>query len=305
MNLIQRIGQIVKGEELFTLEDCIRKIFGQTSFHERWRIYDAIQASGAKVLLHATASHEAFLVDTADNNMARSVFVTGDYQYATVTDALARLLEVRPGLQPDTLIDIGANIGVICIPAVARGHFSRAIAIEPTPSVCRVLRANIALNGMEKDIEVYETALSNIEGEVEFELSDDNSGDNRISVASERNAYGEASRRKITTPVRPFDALALEIDLTRSLAWIDVQGFEGFVLAGAEKIVRSRTPLVLEFWPYGLLRANCYELLRKALSHYEQFCVLGGKNPWRAISQIDVVFDQHKDATTHEDILVI
>ncbi len=32
-----------------------------------------------------------------------------------------------------SLIDIGANIGTICIPAVKCGLFDRAIAIEPEP----------------------------------------------------------------------------------------------------------------------------------------------------------------------------
>lgn len=305
MSFFERLGRAIRGEPFMTLGDCVRTLYGHGTPDERWRAYDAIHATGAGVLLQAAAARETLLIDTKDNNISRSVFVTGDYQYATMIEVLARLSEGRGGPAPDTLIDIGANIGVICIPAVARGHFARAVAIEPTPSVCRLLRANIALNGLEKAIEVRETALSNVQGEIAFETCDDNPGDNRVSVVSDKNAYGESARSKISVPVTTFDSLPCDIDPARTLVWIDVQGFEGFVLAGAKRLVSNRTPLVLEFWPYGLARAKSYELLQAALAGYEKFCVLGQAGGWRPVSEIDALFESHANSTAHDDILVI
>jgi hypothetical protein len=49
------------------------------------------------------------------------------------------------------------------------------------------------------------------------------------------------------------------------LIWSDTQGFEGHVLAGATIALRSQPPLVLEFWPHGMKRSQCYPLLKTFL----------------------------------------
>ena len=60
-----------------------------------------------------------------------------------------------------TLIDIGANIGSISIPALARGFFRNAIVFEPEIKNYRVLIANIYLNKLENKIRSINLALSN------------------------------------------------------------------------------------------------------------------------------------------------
>ena len=61
--------------------------------------------------------------------------------------------------KPEILIDIGANIGPICIPAVKRNYVKQAIAIEPGPDNARLLRANVALNSLHDRIIVHECAV--------------------------------------------------------------------------------------------------------------------------------------------------
>ena len=57
------------------------------------------------------------------------------------------------------------------------------------------------------------------------------------------------------------------------LIWMDTQGFEGYVLKGANNLLKFRMPMVLEFWPYGLKRSGCYDLLFECLvnTKYEFF----------------------------------
>ena len=38
--------------------------------------------------------------------------------------------------------------------------------------------------------------------------------------------------------------------------WIDVQGYEGYVFKGAEKIFDKSTSVVSEIWPYGIHRVG-------------------------------------------------
>jgi FkbM family methyltransferase len=305
MTLFQRIAQAFDGERRSTFEEFFEEYLLHPSAAARDRIFDAYFRSSAKVLLHARAAREQFLVESSDNVMAREIFVQGSSQFDRVAHAFD-ILKAELGIDPveRTLIDIGANIGVICVPVVARGLCKSAIAIEPTPSVCRVLRANIALNGLENAVSVYETALSDSGGFAEFELSRENSGDNRVSVKSSENVFDEDKRAKISVKMSRFDQLFEKLDLSTSVVWMDVQGFEGKVLAGATNITSAKPPLVSEFWPYGMRRAQTYELMREALSAYDRFRVLDGQSNWQQMSELDALRDS-LSGIDHVDIICV
>lgn len=297
-----------RGEELLNVDEFVDRFFVRPTAWDRWRLYDAFFKSRCGLYLHAQASEEAFFVDSSDNFMSREVYHSGASQFSTL-DAGFRLIESerRVDLKDWTLIDIGANIGVICIPAVARGMCAKAIAIEPTPKTTRLLRANIALNGLEERIVVYETALSDREGRAEFELSEDNTGDNRLSIDAAENAYGEGARRKISVTVKKFDDLFAGLNMHNCVVWLDVQGFEGFVLAGASKIALAKTPLVMEFWPYGIRRTQSLPLLLAALQSYDRFCVLSRfdeeePGTFRPISNLPKLWDA---VATREETFVL
>lgn len=278
MGLFQNVTNALRlfnKNEVYDLDQFVEKFLLQSTEWDRARLYDAISKRQTGLLLHARQSIEPFIVDTADKFMSREVFITGSSQFDTVRTAFDLISRERGAdLSDATLIDVGANIGVISIPTIARGLCARAIAIEPTPSTCRLLRANVALNGLESQFTIYQVALSDREGEALFELSDDNTGDNRLSIDAVDNAYNEASRSKIRVPLKRFDNLLPGIDATICVIWIDVQGFEGFVLAGASAVLKSKPPLVLEFWPYGMRRTKSFPLLMKALDGYDRYCVL-------------------------------
>ena len=48
---------------------------------------------------------------------------------------------------------------------------------------------------------------------------------------------------------------------------MDTQGHEGNVLSGATNIIKSRVPIITEFWPYGLKRSNGLNLFYDVLSN--------------------------------------
>jgi hypothetical protein len=50
------------------------------------------------------------------------------------------------------------------------------------------------------------------------------------------------------------------------LAWIDVQGHEGHVLAGAAGLLASAIPIACEYWPYGLKRAGGFDRFHALVS---------------------------------------
>lgn len=206
----------------------------------------------------------------------------------------------------DTLIDIGANIGTICIPAVKRGIAKRAIAIEPEPRNYRLLVANIYLNDVADKIEHYNLALGSKTNQiVTFELSTDNSGDHRVRISSENGKFSEAARQRISVKSTKFDDLIQRLDKTSCLIWMDTQGYEGHILLGADSAVNGRVPMVLEFWPYGMKRADAYASLRTAVMNYDYYYNLSEDKPTPvATSTIDSLYCRLGENGNYTDILL-
>ncbi len=72
-------------------------------------------------------------------------------------------ITVRDG---DTVVDVGANIGLFLVYLHLSNPAVRLLAFEPVPEVCDVLRQNVALFGMNADVE--ECALGASEGTCRF-----------------------------------------------------------------------------------------------------------------------------------------
>jgi hypothetical protein len=94
-------------------------------------------------------------------------------------------------------------------------------------------------------------------------MSDGNTGDYRIAGTSfENDAMRERSRRQKVIDVAPLDDFSDDFEVGKTLLWLDIQGYEGFVLAAAEKILKSGPPMVTEFWPYGMRRLDSLEVFQ-------------------------------------------
>lgn len=207
---------------------------------------------------------ETLIVSAADKAIGRSVFVNRTpYDFDKVESVVA-LLGARS--RRELLIDVGANIGSICIPAVKRRVFDKAIAIEPEPRNFALLTANVAINGLADRIVTHNVAMGSADhASLLFELSEDNFGDHRVRSEGRPSLGDEPQRPTITVPSARFDTLVGAVDPASTVIWVDTQGFEGFVLAGATRALATRTPMCLEFWPYGMVRSGGFPLLKTAL----------------------------------------
>ncbi len=212
-----------------------------------------------------------YLMRTGDV-LGRHLYVFRDYEQSVMQAAL-QMLEDRSGRRPflggRTFLDVGANLGSSVIPAVKLFGAARGIAFEPAPANYDVLRCNLILNGVENLVAAHAVALSDHDGADTLELSGDNSGDHRIRAGVGRNGVGpadgaffdEGARPVISVRAARLDTLVEQglIDRTTlGLVWVDVQGHEAQVLAGAPALLAARPdlPFVIEFWPYGLRRAG-------------------------------------------------
>jgi FkbM family methyltransferase len=190
---------------------------------------------------------------------------------------------------------------------VARRLVQRAIAIEPDPQNCRLLHANVELNGLREGVTVLQMAAGSEDGrELQLELSEHNWGDHRISTPGTGSEQGASGRRAIAVASNRLETICRGEKPSDLFLWIDVQGFEGFVLDGAGALLEGRPPVVVEFWPVGLSRSGSYALLRQALAHYQGFWDLSDPARLRRIVELDALFaeiGEGEDRTT--DILVV
>lgn len=199
-----------------------------------------------------TGHPEQFVVSTADKVIGRELFLHGEFDFPKLQTALAIL--AREGLpKPTHLIDVGANIGTITIPAIKRGLMQTATAIEPHPQNLRLLRANLALNGIEDCVTVLAQAVGDrADATLFLRESATNSGNHSIDAEG------------IPVSSTRLDAMQLPPP-ELSLLWMDIEGYEGHALTGAQSLLSAGVPLVSEFHPEFLRQSGGLEAFESAL----------------------------------------
>ena len=211
-----------------------------------------------------------FYVSTSDREVSRETFARGAYErelFSRVTEALRRVAPEACKLEGRGFLDIGGNIGSATCIALHRYGAEQAWTFEPAPENLKLLRQNVLVNGFDRRVQVHPVALSDHEGSVVFELSSASWGDHRVRVEQPGNddrpaLLDETGRDTLKVPARRLDSLIDDgsVDLgALGLAWIDVQGHEGHVFAGATKLLASNVPIVCEYWRYGLERSDGLE----------------------------------------------
>ncbi len=253
------------------------------------------------------AGQETFIVSTQDKIISRAVYETREFDLDKFFTA-RRLLGVQTNAL--TLLDIGANIGTICIPLVARGEVAAAIAIEPEPQNFKLLKANIVLNEVEDQITAMNVALASDPTEnLTFELSADNFGDHRVHQSRSDGAFGEEERKVVSVAAKTLDEVMATQPSSETFIWMDTQGYEGHILAGAPKTLRDAPPMVIEFWPYGMKRCESFAPLKTALqqSSYTHFWDLGTPDsPAQRLNDtvLDSLYNRLGEAWPFTDLLL-
>jgi FkbM family methyltransferase len=130
----------------------------------------------------------------------------------------------------DTLLDVGANMGYMSI-RLAKQASVRAVAIEPVPELFDALSQNIARNGVEDLVTPVHAAATDATGTVHVTI--DRGPANHLA----EDAPGAAE-----VPAKRLD----EIDVTPTAIKCDVEGAELPALRGAEGLLGSKPPLLLE-----------------------------------------------------------
>ncbi len=206
------------------------------------------------------------LVDSTDHEISRMVFIKGEYERLYMAAALDYLRsspaygEIGP-----VFVDVGANIGISTLDALLHFGFKEAVCFEPDSRNFRLLRLNLVLNDLDDRTIVHRMALSDSDGEGVIERAGVNFGDTRLVAGTPAEGPGDRE----TVPTRRLDSLieSGELDPARiGLLWIDAQGHDPYVLAGARAALEEGVPVVVEYWPKGLTASGGFDLFEKLIT---------------------------------------
>ena len=220
--------------------------------------------------------------------------------------ATAREHGASPG---STFVDVGAHIGTTTVSALAHHGFERGVAIEPDPDNLRLLRANVALNGLDERATVVAAAVSDAPGTASFTRRDPETGPaywskGRIAEASAPNA--------VEVEVVTLDRLAEQgiVDpADAGLLWLDCQKHELPALRAGGQFLERRVPVVFALRAQEISADSPYLEL---LAGYERFVDLrrdrqaGRQGTWQPVFEtLPEIFERRSESKALTDVLAL
>lgn len=185
----------------------------------------------------------------SDVLMASQISATGDYQRATLDEALRHVRHWR------TAVDLGAHVGTWS--RVLSTRFDRVIAVEPAPDTYECLLANMQAFGC-RNVVCLNAAAGVTPGLVHMALDPAN--------VEKKNTGGRFVQPGGSISIMTVDGLQLD---TCDYLKLDVEGSELWALQGAsETIKRCRPTISYEnkwLWTthYGLPKLAVAEFLQQ------------------------------------------
>ncbi len=160
------------------------------------------------------------------------------------SDVFAENYEDETGVLLDALLplggcfyDIGSNWGMFSLYAASRGGAPKIHAFEPIPSTFKDLSDSVAQAGLRERIQCHNVALSDVDGETEFQLPL-----HSASAQSDPGALIAPGARRVRVRTGRLDSLKLE---KPDFMKIDAEWHEAAVLRGAEATVRAAKPFIM------------------------------------------------------------
>lgn len=174
-----------------------------------------------------------YKVPNLKENVAFDIYVEGAYEKQYIHFLAENIPE--NGL----LLDLGANIGSICIPVSKLRPDIKIIAVEASPRVFSYLEYNVGLNEC-ANIFLENYALSSTDGE-------------KIAFYSPEEKFGKGSMSPVFTDKAEYvdtvtvDSLLIRYNFKKvDFIKIDVEGYEANVFSGAKEILSGQdAPAIL------------------------------------------------------------
>lgn len=188
-----------------------------------------------------TFRNAKYLVPTNDTAIVPSM-ISGEYEHYEL-DLFAGLL--KPG---NTVIDVGANIGVYCIEAArAIGDKGKVFAFEPIEENLKLLEHNLKLNDI-SSVNVSASAIGKEEDTINIFKA-------KNSIAT--HSAGAISNEFVEVPVTTIDKFVNDNRLQVDLIKMDIEGYEGFAVEGGLQTIKKQQPILfIEFSSHHLKQCS-------------------------------------------------
>ncbi len=140
--------------------------------------------------------------------------------------------------------DVGANVGIFSLRLAQERSDITIYAFEPEPNASHCLRQTIEANSI-TSISLFQTALSNKEGNATFYFDGENHGGHSLNSNSIIDS-GSTILDKFSVSLTTLDQMVQQHSLSRlDVVKIDVQLHEESVLQGARQSIKNFRPIFL------------------------------------------------------------
>ena len=218
-----------------------------------------------------TRTHNGLLlVPSGDLMVGRRLSFKGHYD-SVLLDFLLGKCEVT-----SEVLFVGAHVGALAIPVA--GRVRKVVAVEANPATFELLRMNVVLNGLQ-NMEIYNFAAGDRDGDVTFLTSELNSGGSGVEIGErgmEAGIYDKPVR--IEVPMKRLDDVFQGTYF--DLIVMDIEGSEALALRGMSRLVGRSRALLVEVFEHHLRRVagvSNDEFLSLVAPYYDEAFILKEK----------------------------
>jgi FkbM family methyltransferase len=246
--------------------------------------------------------------------LQRLAFVSGEYEADTV-ELLIRLR--RSVARSGYLLDVGANIGLIGVPAAMllrqtstmTNGLPEVICVEAVPDNQAALRLNISMNAAQDLVAVVGTALgehpgvADIQVEGDLEVGQGTGTANILPSGSKLDPNGTYECVRIPVQVTTLDTLAQAGTIPRDCAVIkiDTDGYDLNILRGGRQFIASNRPVI-----FGEFSAHCLAWHHQSLDDVLAFARELDYKVWARLPGRRIVFSVDNPGTSYsQDLLLV
>lgn len=153
--------------------------------------------------------------------------------------------------QVDTMLDIGANVGIYTLIAAIDNPNRQVWAFEPAPTAFASLQCNVQINQLD-NVNIQKAAATDYDGEITFYIPHVG-----IPVSGSTRQDFRQAVETISVPAISLDSFIHKNNLPRiDLVKIDTEGTEDKVFAGARNLLEKDRPLIICEVLEGIIEAN-------------------------------------------------
>lgn len=156
----------------------------------------------------------------------------------------------------DVLLEAGANIGYyVLLEASLLGGEGKIYAVEPEPNNISMLKRNVALNKLNKLVQINHMAFSDKKGKLPLYLTRE----------ANLHSFIKPRHENYKTVLIKMDSIDKFIEKRRNINFIrmDIEGYECKVIDGMKKFLKKKGPLKLfiELHPHLVSKGDMVKLL--------------------------------------------